>query len=236
VSLPVKSARRPILCYVTDSRALTEDPANRRDALLERIAAASAAGIEWIQIREKDLSGREISALTAAAIAKTKNSTQLGTSSAKIIVNDRVDVAIANHAQGLHLGGNSMPAKNICDWLKGNADRHEVTVRQNFEVGVSCHSLKEALVAEKSGATYIFFGPIFATPSKQTFGPPQGLSRLAEVCNAVKIPVLAIGGITTENAQTCLNAGAAGLAAIRLFQELSNLNQAVTKVRPGNLP
>jgi thiamine-phosphate pyrophosphorylase len=231
VSLPAKSARRPILCYVTDSRALTEDLANRRDALLERIAAASPAGIDWIQIREKDLSGREISALTAAAIAKTKNSTQQGASSAKIIVNDRVDVAITNHAQGVHLGGNSMPAKNICDWLKRNADRHAATVQQNFEVGVSCHSLKEALAAEKSGATYIFFGPIFATPSKQTFGPPQGLSRLAEVCNAVKIPALAIGGITTQNAQSCLNAGAAGLAAIRLFQNSQDLPSLVAGLR-----
>jgi thiamine-phosphate pyrophosphorylase len=236
VSLLAKSPRRPILCYVTDGRALTVDPADRHNALLERIAAASAAGVDWIQLREKDLTGKEISALIAAAIAKVKSSTPQGTSLTKIIVNDRLDVAIANHAQGVHLGGNSMPTKYVCDWLKRNADRPEAIAQQNFEVGVSCHSLEEALTAEKSGATYLFFGPIFPTPSKETFGPPQGLSRLAEVCNAVKIPVLAIGGITAEKAQSCLNAGAFGLAAIRLFQEQSNLNQAVTKVRPRNLP
>jgi len=233
VSLPAKSPRRPILCYVTDGGTLTEDPANRLKALLERIAVASAAGIDWIQLREKDLNGSEISALTAAAIAKVKSSAHKGSSPTKIIVNDRLDAAIANHAQGLHLGGNSVPTKNVCDWLKKNADHYKAIAQQNFEVGVSCHSLDEALAAEKSGATYIFFGPIFHTPSKENFGAPQGLPRLAEVCDAVDIPVLAIGGITTENAQACINAGAAGLAAIRLFQGQFDLRRTIENLFQG---
>jgi thiamine-phosphate pyrophosphorylase len=89
----------------------------------------------------------------------------------------------------------------------------------DFLFGVSCHSLEAAQVAESFGANYIFFGPVFATPSKAAFGAPQGLDRLAEVCRAVAIPVIAIGGITLQNAASCIHAGAAGLAAIRLFQE-----------------
>ena len=235
MSLPAKFPRRSILCYVTDRHALAANTSKPYDALLESVAAASAAGIDWIQIREKDLTGEEISALTNAAIAKIKQLTQQGTNSTEIIVNDRLDAALANHAHGVHLGGNSMPTKKVCDWLKVNKNNHEATEQDNFQIGVSCHSLDEAFTAEKSGATYIFFGPIFATPAKEQFGPPQGLTRLTEVCNAIKIPVLAIGGITTENAHACLSAGAAGLAAIRLFQNQFDLDRVIYKLRAVEL-
>jgi thiamine-phosphate pyrophosphorylase len=88
-----------------------------------------------------------------------------------------------------------------------------------FLTGVSCHSLESAQADERSGADYIFFGPVFATPSKASFGPPQGTELLQQVCRTVSIPVLAIGGITPENAGSCCDAGAAGIAAIRLFQD-----------------
>lgn len=230
MSRPANTALRPILCYVTDSHALTEDSADRHNALLERIAAAVTAGIDWIQIREKDLSGKEISALTTAVIAKVKNSTPQGRSLTKVLVNDRLDAALAAHAHGVHLGTHSMPAKNIGDWLRQREKNREATIQSGFQLGVSCHSLEEALAAEKSGATYIFFGPVFSTPSKETFGAPQGLARLREVCGAIKIPVLAIGGIAADNAKSCLQAGAAGLAAIRLFQLSSDL-QSLRAVR-----
>ena len=84
-------------------------------------------------------------------------------------------------------------------------------------IGASCHSLEAARAAEGDGADYVIFGPVFSTPSKETFVAPQGIKRLAEVSRAVKIPVLAIGGITEKNARECLNAGASGIAAIRMF-------------------
>jgi thiamine-phosphate pyrophosphorylase len=87
------------------------------------------------------------------------------------------------------------------------------------------------VAAEREGASYIFFGPVFSTPSKTTFGAPQGIMRLAEVCSAVRIPVLAIGGITLENASQCIASGAQGIAAIRLFQEAPNLRETVARLR-----
>jgi thiamine-phosphate pyrophosphorylase len=91
--------------------------------------------------------------------------------------------------------------------------------------------LTAAARAAGDGADYIFFGPIFPTPSKVKFGPPQGLERLAEVCGAIKIPVLAIGGITLENAASCLAVGASGIAAIRLFQDAPNISTLVASLR-----
>jgi thiamine-phosphate pyrophosphorylase len=93
----------------------------------------------------------------------------------------------------------------------------------DFLIGYSCHSLESARAAERGGADYIFFGPVFATPSKSAFGAPQGIERLREVCASVAIPVLAIGGVNLENTRDCITAGAAGFAAIRLFQNPSEL-------------
>jgi thiamine-phosphate pyrophosphorylase len=103
--------------------------------------------------------------------------------------------------------------------------------RAGFLIGASCHSLEAAQAAEGAGADYIFFGPVFATPSKAAFGAPQGIERLREVCRSVTIPVLAIGGITVENAHSCFDVGAAGMAAIRLFQESADLSDVVNRLR-----
>jgi len=98
-------------------------------------------------------------------------------------------------------------------------------------IGVSCHSLESGLAAKRGGADYLFFGPVFATPSKQSFGPPQGLERLARICEGVRLPVLAIGGVTESNAELCFAAGAAGIAAIRLFQEAPDVAEVVSRLR-----
>ncbi len=102
-----------------------------------------------------------------------------------------------------------------------------------FLVGASCHSVEGARSAAGHAVDYIFFGPVFATPSKAAFGPPQGLAKLAEVCRAVPIPVLAIGGITKENAAACFDAGAIGIAAIRLFQETPDLPGLLAELLAG---
>jgi thiamine-phosphate pyrophosphorylase len=116
----------------------------------------------------------------------------------------------------------------VRNWLDAQPGRNE---GQNFLVGVSCHALKSAESAAQNGADYIFFGPVFSTPSKEALGAPQGLPLLAQICRAVTIPVLAIGGITVENAPACLAAGAAGLAAIRPFQDAADLPSLVQALR-----
>jgi len=230
VSHPGKLPRAPILCYVTDGNGLAGADDNRIRSLLKRIANAGAVGIDWIQIREKGLSGKELSALTREAVAQTKQIDERNGTSTRIIVNDRLDVALAEHTGGVHLGENSLPVQDVCKWVNAKPDLAE---RDKFLVGVSCHSVQRAVSAAGDGADYIFFGPVFATPSKASFGAPQGLQRLAEVCSAVAIPVLAIGGITLDNASDCFAAGAAGIAAIRLFQDAEDLASVVTVLRAG---
>ncbi len=225
----------PILCYVTDRHSLRVAPGESPvEALLGKIEAAAAAGVDWIQLREKDLSGKDYAALARQPLRRVA---QAGPPidrpspllAPRILVNDRLDVALAERAGGVHLGENSLPvkeAKRLIDAVAPGSNAGNV-----FLAGVSCHSLEAAQSAAAAGADYLFFGPVFATPSKAAFGAPQGLDLLAKVCRAVTIPVLAIGGITLENAAACLASGAAGIAAIRLFQNAPNLTQLVARLR-----
>ena len=212
---------KPIVCYVTGRKSLGE--ADSGEALLARIRAAAEAGVDWVQIREREISARELLALAGAAVAACAGK-------ARVLVNDRLDVALAAGAAGVHLRGESMPAREVVPWLRaGNAPAE-------FLVGVSCHSLEEARQAEDAGANYLFFGPIFETPAKKQFGAPQGAAKLAEVCRSVRIPVIAIGGMSGDRSAECLRAGAAGIAAIRMFQEASEpglLRAAVEKIHAG---
>jgi thiamine-phosphate pyrophosphorylase len=196
----------PIICYVTDRKSLAESEGGA--GVLRRVRASAAAGVDWVQIREKDLSGRDLLGLAREAV--------VAGGGARVIVNDRVDVALASGAAGMHLGRESLGARDVVSWCRaGNAPA-------NFMVGVSCHSLEEAREAESAGAAYIFFGPVFDTPSKRGMGEPQGVARLGEICRDVGIPVLAIGGLSEENAGDCIRAGAAGIAAIRMFQDATD--------------
>lgn len=228
MSPPAKLSRAPVFCYVTDRKGLAAGDNDQSEALLKRITAAAEAGIDWIQIREKDLSGKKLSSLTRAAVAHTTQINERNVTSTRIMVNDRLDVALSEHTGGVHLGEQSLPVHVVCKWLNANSD---LAKRDKFLVGVSCHSVQAAVSAAGDGVDYIFFGPVFATPSKVAFGAPQGLQRLAEVCRAVSIPVLAIGGITLDNASDCFAIGAAGIAAIRLFQDAENLASLVSHLR-----
>ncbi len=196
------------LCFVTDRNALAS-----RD-VSPCIVEAVRAGVDLVQIREKDLGTRPLVELVAAAVASVR-----GTRS-RLVVNDRLDVALSTGASGIHLGMQSLPAEAV-----------RRVVDPGFLVGVSCHSLDEALAAERARANYIFLGPIFPTPSKAAFGPPLGLDKLREVRAQVKIPIVAIGGVTPERVKACLEAGAAGIAGIRLFQECDSLEERVEELR-----
>jgi thiamine-phosphate pyrophosphorylase len=226
----LQPGRKPILCYVTDRRALEGAPVPPADAVVgsrppdgltslrDSIRHAIAAGAAWIQIREKDLDGRTLVELARFAVAETH------ATSARVLVNDRLDVALAANAAGVHLGEKSLPLEVVCEWRRSAG-------RSDFLIGVSCHSLESERAAERGGADYIFFGPVFATPSKAVYGAPQGIDRLCEVCASLEIPVLAIGGVDLENARECIAAGAAGIAAIRLFQDAADSSVLAGRLR-----
>lgn len=192
------------------------------------------AGVDWVQIRERDLQARELLELSRQAVAESIVGSVMDEARPEVlvVVNDRLDVALAAGAAGVHLGRESMSAGDVVRWCRsGNAPAE-------FLIGVSCHSLEEAQEAEKNGASYVFFGPVFDTPLKRAFGPPQGVVRLGEICRALRIPVMAIGGVNAENAAQCFDAGATGIAAIRLFQETTDrvaLDEVVARLhRRGN--
>jgi thiamine-phosphate pyrophosphorylase len=211
---------------VTDRDLLTETAAESAgEILLRKIEAAAAAGLNWIQIREKDLSGRDCAQLALDALQRVARFSAGRTAPVKILVNDRLDIALSEGAGGVHLSESELPVAEVKQLAKSAGASAE------FLIGKSCHSLEAAKSAEGSGADYIFFGPIFATPSKAAFGAPQGLERLAAVGRAVSIPVIAIGGITLANSAACLANGASGIAAIRLFQGAPDIAAVVNSLR-----
>ena len=205
---------------MTDRKALPGSAAEQIRLLLERMEMAALARVDRIQIREKDLSGRELAALVEEAIRRVP-------ASCRILLNERLDVAWAMGAGGVHLGEESLSVKEARRFLT------EKTRGEDFLVGASTHSLAATRAAETAGADYVIFGPVFATPSKAGLGPPHGLLRLAEVCGSVSIPVLSIGGITLGNARDCVAAGAAGIAAIRLFQDAVDVAGLAQDLREG---
>ena len=188
----MEAARFPPLVLVTDRHATAG-----RD-LVAVVTRALDAGLPAVQLREKDLPGRPLLALAEALRAATTHAGAL------LLVNDRIDVAIAVGADGVHLGGESMPVDVARRLLPASA-----------LVGVSAHAPSEVAAAAAAGADLAFFGPVYATPSKAAYGPPQGLARLAEAVRAAAIPVLAIGGVGTEEVRAVRAAGAAGAAVIR---------------------
>ena len=183
-----------ILYSITDRQSLAGE-------LLESVERQLQAGVDYLQIREKDLPGRELFELTRAVLALPNPA---GT---RVMVNERADVALAAGAAGVHL-----PADSVAP------DQIRKIAPQGFVVAVSTHSLEEVRAAERADADFAVFGPVFATPSKAHWGPPEGLDALESVCRAVSLPVMAIGGITAENATACVEHGASGIAGISLFQ------------------
>lgn len=186
-----RASAAPGLMMVTDRRRLAARP------LADQVRAAAAEGLDFVQLREKDLAGAallELARAVAAALAGTPT---------RLLVNGRPDVALAAGASGVQLPSEGLPVP---------------AVRAAFgtlTVGASCHDVAQARAAAEGGASLVLFGPVFETPGKEARA--QGLGVLAQVVRAVPIPVYAIGGIDADNASRALEAGAAGVAAIRPF-------------------
>ncbi len=213
---------RPILCLVTDRRRLAEhlaiDPSG--DAILERLVAQAAeaadAGVDWIQVRERDLEARVLSDLVNRVVGAVGGL-------ARVIVNDRLDIAIGSGAGGVHLGERSVPA-----------DRARAIVPAGFPIGVSRHT--PATVAEVGEVDYVIVGTVFASRSKPAAAPLLGLEGLAAACRLSRVPVIAIGGITLHTSVQVVAAGAAGVAAIDLFLPAAGakdlqLHETVSRMR-----
>ena len=164
----------------------------------EVIAAAARGGLGAVQLREKDLSARDLHDL-GVSLQET-----LLPHRVPLLINDRIDVALALDAAGVHLAGHSLPTRSA-----------RRVLGPDKLLGVSTHSLDAARQAAEEGADFVVFGPVFATPSKLAYGPPQGLPRLAEVVRDVPVPVIAIGGITPANVPQVMQTGAHGVAMIR---------------------
>ncbi len=183
--------------YITDRHA-----AGGADRLVQCVARAIHDGVERIQVREKDLCARELFLLVRRIVA-------LAHPRAQVVVNSRLDVALAAGADGVHLAGNAIAPKIL-----------RTIVPPAFLIGVSTHTLAELRAAQAEGADFAVFGPVFPVLSKPGYDSHAGLAGLCDAAHAVTIPVIALGGITPHNANDCMAAGAAGIAGISMFQNV----------------
>lgn len=198
-----------ILYSITDRHSLDGD-------LLETVERQLRAGVDYLQIREKDLTGRDLLELTRAILSLPNPV------NTKVLINGRIDIALATGAAGVHLPSGSFGPKEV-----------RSIAPPDLVVAVSTHNSEEVTAAEQAGADFAVFGPVFSTPSKVSCGCPQGLEALGSICRSVSMPVLALGGIALDNAAACIEHGAAGIAGISLFQGQHHIDQLVGNLRQG---
>jgi thiamine-phosphate pyrophosphorylase len=192
---------------ITEGESTQQNFPQKKPQILNLIKIAVSAGINLIQIREKKLPARFVYELASEAVKITQKS------QTKILINDRADIAFAAKADGVHLTSTSIPTKIV-----------RANFPKEFIIGVSTHTIEEAENAKKDGANFVTFSPIFATPSKEKYGKPQGLENLREVCEKLEnFPVIALGGIDETNYKQVLENGASGFAAIRFLNDEKNL-------------
>jgi thiamine-phosphate pyrophosphorylase len=187
--------KRPLFYYITDRTGLAGIQ------LPECIRRVARWGADFIQIREKDLSDKEVFDLARGAVRSVRGT------SCRILVNGRADVALAAGTSGVHLPSDAPDVEALRRW-----------VPPGFLIGVSAHSPRDVLRAAERGADYVLLGPIYATESKRRYGAPLGLGTLRTACRRVNMPVFALGGIRPGCIPALLDAGAAGIAGISIFQ------------------
>ncbi len=194
--------RIPLFYYITGRMRLPHV------SLIACIRRAIDWGVDFIQIREKDLSARALYELTRRVVLISRGT------GCRILVNSRADIALAAGAHGVHLPSTGLQAADLRSWLPGK-----------FLIGVSVHSMREIRSACAQGVDYILLGHLFPTASKQGYGPPLELNFLQKACAATETPILGLGGIKPESVASVVEAGAAGVAGISLFQDSSDFNR-----------
>ncbi len=233
--------------YITDRTAFAADEPTRRRRLLEKIHEAAQAGVEYIQLREKDLPIRDLQSLAQEAMKIIRDARKLPTDhwqpATALLINSRTDVALAIQADGVHLRSHDVSPQVVREiWKKHDTEKcgagtsfdrlRAGSTRQLSPqtplIAASCHSPTEVAQSAANAATFAVFAPVF----EKKDATPAGLEALHEACKN-KIPVMALGGIALSNAQSCLDAGAAGIAAIRLFQE-HNIANVVASLRSSS--
>jgi thiamine-phosphate pyrophosphorylase len=220
---------RPLLYYITDRTQFPGPESGRTERLLQKIQEAAAAAVDFIQLREKDLSTRDLEKVAREAVAIVRSNARSGQCSTRILLNSRTDIALAAEADGVHLRSDDISpadARNIWHYTRRESDRP----RPQPFISVSCHTAETVLSAQQNGADLAVFAPVFEkkdAPNTRL----AGVEMLRAACQH-KIPVLALGGVTLDNAAACLQAGAAGIAGIRLFQqnEMSNIVTALGRL------
>ena len=195
------------LLLVTDRHQTNGRP------LVPLLQRALAAGMPAIQLRERDLSAREYVTLAREV------QTVMASRRSQLLINDRIDVALALEGVGVHLRSNSLPV-SVARQLLG-AQRL---------LGVSVHAVEEVLSAQSQGADYVILGPIYETPSKQMFGPPLGIHTLEKACRLVRIPIVGIGGVTAARAREMRRVGAFGVAVITAILGTDDVESATREL------
>lgn len=221
-----------LLCYITDRQQFPGSATEQRAALLRKVSQAARCRVDYVQLREKDLTARELLELAEEALAAIRSSppvhleTGNRKSETRLMINSRLDVALACGAGGVHLRSDDISAADArSTWVKATGHRPPAT--DPFIIACSCHTAGEVCRAQSEGADFVVFAPVFEKGGERGVG----LEGLRAACRAAaNLPVLALGGVTLDNAQACLEAGAAGIAGIRLFQD-NDVAEVVTRLR-----
>ena len=198
----VGNRQPPVFYYITDRHSLAVP---NEASLLRRIRKIIAWGVDFIQIREKDMPDRRLFNLTRSVVEMARKTPKA--SHCRVLVNGRADIAVAAGADGVHLTSSGIRISDIRAWIP-----------KNFIVGVSVHTMCEIRAAGADGSDYVLLGHVFPTASKEGMGTPLGVDFLRRACIGSSVPVLCLGGMTAERAPAVLQAGAAGIAGISLFQ------------------
>jgi thiamine-phosphate pyrophosphorylase len=207
-----------LLYYITDRRQFTGTGAEQRRKLLDKISEAARAGVDYIQLRERDLPARELESLAKEAadvVAASGSATRL-------LINSRVDIALACGAAGVHLRSDDPHASDA---------RSMASTRADFVVGVSCHTTQEVQSAWSHGADFTVFAPVFEKAGQ----PGAGVEELRKACAVAPRFVFALGGVNAGSALLCAEAGAVGVAGIRLFQD-GNMVSVATSLKIVHFP